>query len=451
LTAVVILVPVDYLPIKKDAVSLSVDPILLFAVLGLAGFTVARRGRVWPMVLAVLVVATGAMVLLANSSTTARYYYLSFIVVGCMAFITAWRGSRAQKDLRLLSWVIVLAGGTAAALGVLEFVIKRNPIYGTYLPSQAVLQGRPKLPPGFIAPRSLASGGYRITSTIGHPLDVAALLSVVVLVSLGLAISADNPRERWIAFGVGALGFVAMVMTRSRALLILTPVAILLLVVVSRRSRPITGTTILIAIGVAAAIWLTRDIWLSRFTSQASASSTQARVLGLHYTESLLPSTIPFGLGFGAAQSRAGARGQTIGSASSEIGWGELLIDGGPLFALALLAIPVGGCISALRDRGRGDPMRLTYGVAALLLVIDGFSFNAVAVMPRSFLFVTMIAAGAAITDVSEADSTEMIGGRSMRPDRYASLGRAISRPRLRHVQRDRAAVGRLRRGTTLE
>jgi hypothetical protein len=402
LYGVLILVPVDYLPLSKQIVGLRIDPLLLCALLGLLGPRASEaRARAWPSVMAVAVVLLGAITYLTVPGRNPRYYLLSYLLVGGLVLVLAWRGSRTRADLRTVSRVIMWSGGAAAALGVVEYVLKRNPIFGSYYPTASPMSGGAVYFPG--------TYGYRITTTIGHPLDVGMVLTVVLIVTAGIALSTSNVRERRASVGIALVTLLAIAMTKSRTDLILAPSAVVLLVFLLQRrvtardymrhlrARPLM---MMVVIGLAIAVWATRGVWEQHFNGNTATTSTQARVIGLHYVEKVLPSSLPLGLGFGASQAKLGATGQySVSGVSAEDGWLELLIDAGPLFAVTLLAIPLIAGVSAIRNASRDDPLRLCHGVAAFAVIVNAASFNGL-VTARTMIFLLLVESGIAASAV---------------------------------------------------
>lgn len=387
LFAALYLLPVDYLPASKQLVSLRIDPVLLLALAPIFFRGREARQGVGSAAAITTVVIGGAMVLLFHYSLAARYYYMSFIIVGAIVYVGVWRGSRDPADLRIILWSIMAAALLASILGIVEFAEKHNLIYGSYYPSAGLNTGGALYFPG--------TYGYRITSSIGHPLAVAALLLPATVIAVGVYLTERSSSLQRTALAIAACCFVALMMTKSRAAVFVTPAA-LIAEVLLLRSRP--GTTrrvLLLAAGIAVGLVATSSIWSGRFSSSGGAASTEARALGLKYVESVSPKTIPFGLGYGTAQARVGSGGDTISGASAEDGWTELFVDAGPLVMGALIALPLIGGIRTMR-RHRDEPYRSIAAVATLAATGFAFTFNGI-IVERVVLF-TLLALAAVST-----------------------------------------------------
>ncbi len=388
LFVVLFLLPVDYLGLGRDVSGIQADPLLVVA-LGCLAVSAGNRStfRAWPQILAFAAVGLGAVTLLTSNGPDQRFYYFSFIVTGCLIFLAAERGARDLADIGNVSRVIMWSGAIASAVGILEYILRHNPIYGSYYPAAS-----PIADGAVYFPRTV---GFRITTTIGHPLNVGAALTVALLVTVGVVLTTTNVRERRAGAIIAAATFVAIVMTKSRADVVAAPVAVLALSVLASRKVRVSAASVFVAIALLLGLFATRGIWEARFASRSAASSTQARVAGLQYVRSVLPSALPFGLGYGASQARLNAGQITVNGASAEDGWLELLVDAGPLFALVLFAIPTTAGLLALR-RWRGvNPLLVAHGVAVLFLVVIGFSFDGL-VVTRGFLFLLLAEAGIA-------------------------------------------------------
>lgn len=426
LYGILILVPADYLPLHKEFAGLRVDPLLLFVLLGVVAPRARNAGRrLWPYAMAVAVVSLGVVTYLTDPSRTAGYYLLSYLMVGGLVFVAAWRGSRTRSDLLAVSRVLMWSGGAAAAVGVAEYLLKRNFLYGSYYPPASPLAGGSRYFPGTF--------GYRITTTIGHPLDVGAVLTVALIVTAGVYFSTPSARERRISVAIALITLLAIVTTKSRADLILAPCSVMFLAFLSRRRGPrrVQLRPILLVAVLAISVWLSRGIWEEHFNGSAAASSTQTRLSGLHYVEQVLPSSLPLGLGFGASQAKLGAAGvYGLGGASAEDGWLELLIDGGPLLVLAMFTIPVAAGFSAIRNATRDDPLRLCHGVAVLAITANAASFNGL-VTARIMLFLLLAESGVAASAARRVSSATV--------PHIASPGAASNSPRAELLSQGRA------------
>jgi hypothetical protein len=378
--AVLYLVPVDYLPVSKQLASVLIDPLVVCALLAMVSPAVRWHRRSLPTVMVASLVLAGLAALLNHSGLAPRFYYASYLLTGAVVYLGVVRGSRTPADLATACRAVLVAGGVASVYGIVEYVLRRNPIYGHYYPSAGPGADGARYFPGTV--------GYRITTSIGQPLAVAGFLVAALVISIGVQLASHSPRERRFAAIVGVLCFVALMMTQSRAAVVIGPCAVLAVLIALHRRPGAQRLAILVVVGLAIGLPATSGIWLHRFTSSTTQASTEARVLGLHYIESAAPKAIPFGLGFGASQARLFAGGVTISGASAEDGWSELFIDGGPFVALTLLALPLTGVLLAVRRRGT-DPLRVAVAVATLALVVDAFTFNGILVI-RTFLILLM-------------------------------------------------------------
>lgn len=146
----------------------------------------------------------------------------------------------ARPDARRLSWALVFTGSTIAAVAVAQF-LKADPF--------SIL--------GWISD-SHGESRMRVFATLGNPDFVAASLSVVLPLTLGLS---TESRWRRLALGLSALQLLGILATGSRAP-VLALVAVLLWSAASNAQRHVrwAGVFLVIIIACAASSRTTRDL-----------------------------------------------------------------------------------------------------------------------------------------------------------------------------------------------
>ncbi len=216
----------------------------------------------------------------ATQTTAIHIFFLSaFFAVALYTLDTSAR-------LRRLTAVLTVFGFAYAFYGILQMVLSPDKIYGIYKPQTAT-------PFGSFVNRH----------------DFAAVIEMLIALPLGMVLSGSVRADKRLLYLVAvALMGTSMLLSGSRGGLIALIAEILLLVIITTRSRGTKGiilkgglSILLLLSAVGGAIFVGGDTSLTRFAESATSDDiTSSRTQIWTNTVKLIGDSLPLGAGIGA-------------------------------------------------------------------------------------------------------------------------------------------------------
>lgn len=216
----------------------------------------------------------------ATQTTAIHIFFLSaFFAVALYTLDTSAR-------LRRLTAVLTVFGFAYAFYGILQMVLSPDKIYGIYKPQTAT-------PFGSFVNRH----------------DFAAVIEMLIALPLGMVLSGSVRADKRLLYLVAvALMGTSMLLSGSRGGLIALIAEILLLVIITTRSRGTKGiilkgglSFLLLLSAVGGAIFVGGDTSLTRFAESATSDDiTSSRTQIWTNTVKLIGDSLPLGAGIGA-------------------------------------------------------------------------------------------------------------------------------------------------------
>jgi hypothetical protein len=312
--------------------------------------------------------------------------WLYFWILGMLVYQLI-RPAQCVRALRNgAAWVAVGLGGYATV----EWLLKSNPIFGRLIPT-------------FAEATIVSVYTYRPAATLGHPLLVADVLGLVlVLVACQLFEDRTKRRVLAVALLIGSLG---LVLTGARGAMLLTGAAVCLALVGYSSGIASVGKRALVLlalVGVIAA--LVGPVVTDRFSGAFDTASYRQRLTSLSVASAVLARSPVFGAGPGSAYREIAQRGHAVVIPESEYA------SQGMGLGLPGLALVVGIPVAAAISRRRPGALRRTAPILVYILCIIGTHnvFDWWSGVPFFFTAVALI--GAASSDENVGPETAVSG-----------------------------------------
>lgn len=378
--AVVALLPFATLPVHVG-LTLSLFELGALSALGVWLLTMLlRRDRVAPSGLPAaaiglfLAVTLFALILGVGRGYTMETFhnYGKFTLAVLLGYVV-WNATRNLDDARRTVTVLLLAGGLAAALGLVLYA------GGPGLTQRAL---------GHLVPYGYPSGRIvrwiednpakpmRLVGTSVDPNSFGGLLAVVAVLAVAQAIAARPLISRWLTWPVSGLALLASLLTFSRGAWVGIAAGLGLLAVLRYRRLVIPGALAVIPVAVLGlGSRFVHRLWLG-LTLQDPA--TRLRLSEYRNALAIIRSHPFFGVGFGAAPSIDQQTGVSsvylsIAERAGLIGLAVFL------FAVAVVLTRAWVCWRAERETALGDlQLGLSAALASALVVgvFDHYYFN---------------------------------------------------------------------------
>lgn len=272
--------------------------------------------------------------------------------------IIALRGRPFPAGM-LAEWWVRLGCGLGL-FGIVERMLGRNPLFAT-LYSEARF------------PLTQTSEFYRITTTLGHPLNNALFFSVAVVLGIGLAI--ETSQRRW--FIVMAPALAALWFTGSRSGVVAAAAGVTVMVArryifvaargMSSGGRRIVALLIVCVVVVSSLVGFTV---LSKDRSYAASASTSERSQVISVAISLASEHHFVGAGPDSSNTVLTGTGGSAGQLIVESSYLELLVSVGiPGLALFLMLVFIG-----LKQAWKAQRLIYLGGLLTAAISIGGYN-----------------------------------------------------------------------------
>jgi O-antigen ligase len=345
---------------------------LLLATAGLAGHAFFVPISIAGMQIALGVAAAGLLLAPPRPLRTALDWPIAaFVLVAiasdlwtvegapALAFATLWRPAigffvvahalrLAPAEWRARVPLFAAAGlALASAVGLVQYRTGIDLVYMMHLRPWRALVDAPGVPGRFGA-----MGFFTSRLTFGHNASV-----LVALLAGALASSAIPRRQRWLAWGAGLLGLMAIALTFDRAAYFATAAALAVVALsASRRARMVLAAALAAALLAAALNGGVRG----RLESTFSTSGNRDRFFLWSEATAIIRDHPLGGIGFGNYPRVCGRYYDRDNPAMTMRTWAHnlelsTLAETGPLGLLAVLAIFAAAALALLRRVGRGS------------------------------------------------------------------------------------------------
>lgn len=273
--------------------------------------------------------------------TQAMLRWLALWVLGLMIYLLV-RSPTVSSRAMHWSWLV------AAGLGLyssVEWLFKRNWIFGGLVPVA-------------VEKTFLSADGYRSQASLGHPLVLADVLGVLLLVGLTNEMLSERLRPLRIA-GLGA-GLLGMVFSGGRGALVMLLVCTIAAVAFQKmRFNVRLRRTMLIVLAVSVILAVAAPVIESRFRGVHESESFQQRVRSIVVAASVVSQSPIFGSQAATPQEELASKGLAVVIPESE--YASKAISTGIPGLLGILAVPIAGLLVSWKRGGgwRGLPIAL--------------------------------------------------------------------------------------------
>lgn len=253
----------------------------------------------------------------------------------------------------LVSWAW-LPSGLLGGYALVEWVFKRNPVFGPIVPV-------------YIESNLLDAYRFRPAATLGHPLVVADLLGLLLVLCV-VALQRKAAPRGLVALGLAA-GMAGLLVTGARGVMLVTAVAVVAALVVAwRPTLRETATTMSVAGLGAAAVALAYPLLAARFEGAFASGSFGQRLLSLSAAAEVVRTSPLFGVGAGGAS--LAMLGQGFVNITAETEYAGLLMGVGIPGLVAVLAMPVVAVIALMRSSEGEDRARWPLAIAVAVYAL---------------------------------------------------------------------------------
>lgn len=367
-----VLIPVAYIPDVSLLMVVGTPHILMAAwllrTMGRSRSSLSKRPT--RLVLGALVVL---FVSTAGTISFERSYAWSFSFLVLVIAPLLW-AKPTEREAHLLSKTLISLSILLALYGAIEFLLNSNPFFGNLYSSGPY-------------PINQTWSSYRITTTLGHPLNNMLFFGTALGVSLGGFIAQKGLLA---AFGTMA-SLLGIFMTLSRTGVIVCGVVVLLSLFMNTRngvqSKAIM-TRISVAVVSALGVYLisTSTLLSERNSSSDGSASTAARDQLFEISLNLIGEHGIFGSGPGTSNLAMLESGYKLVLENSAL---QLFVSTGPIFTALILVLFIRSFIS-FRNHGNFDA---ALGLAAICSAMLGFNWLE-AIRPGMVLIGALIVVG---------------------------------------------------------